>query len=99
MRPNVAAALRRMINDETYRAAVVAWIRAHESGEADERAWRGKRDSAGVPVMNICAGGPPVTVAVETIRFAIDHLTLPEDELSLSFPKPDDAERQSSQVR
>lgn len=96
MRPNVAAALRRMINDEAYRAAVLAWIRAHESGEADERAWRGKTDAAGVPVMNICAGGPPVTVAVETIRFAIERLTLPEDERTLSFSKPDDAEQQSS---
>lgn len=96
MRPNVAAALRRMINDEAYRAAVVAWIRAHEFGEADERAWRGKRDAAGVPVMNICAGGPPVTVAVETILFAIENQFLPEDERSLSFSKPDDTVQQTS---
>ncbi len=94
MRPNVAAALRRMIDDDAYRAAVVAWISAHESGAADEGAWRGKRDSAGVPVMNICAGGPPVTVAVETIRFAIKNGSLPEDERPLSFSKPDDAEQQ-----
>ncbi len=96
MRPNVAAALRRILSDEAYCAAVVSWITAHESGAADEYAWRGKRDSAGVPVMNICAGGPPVTVAVETIRFAIENLSLPEDERPLSFSKPDDAEQQPS---
>ncbi len=96
MRPNVAAALRRMINDEAYREAVVAWIGAHGSGESDEHAWSGKTDSAGVPVMNICAGGPPVPVAVETIRFAIENRSLPDEERSLSFSKPDDAEQQST---
>lgn len=91
IRPNVVAALRRILDDEAYRVAVVAWIDGHQVREADEENWRGKRDALGVPVMNICAGGPPVTVAVETIRVTLETGAMPESERRLAFPKADEA--------
>ena len=87
MKPTIAAALQRVIDDQDYRAAVLEWIMSHSSGLVGEKNkfWRGKTDAHGVPVMNICAGGPPVTVAVETIQFTIDHGSLPPQARSLVF--------------
>lgn len=99
IRPAVAAALRRILGDPAYRAAVAAWIDGHEVGEGDRNNWLGKRDSAGVPVMNICAGGPPVTVAVETIRLTLETGRVPEVERALTFPKPDEVDQGASQTR
>jgi hypothetical protein len=88
MRPVVEAALTRIVRDQNYRAAVVAWIDSHRKNGTDNAGWTGKSDSLGKPVMNICNGGPPVTVAVETILYVIENETLPEDEAPLSFPPP-----------
>jgi len=89
MKPTIAAALQRVVDDQDYRAAVLEWIMSHSSGLVGEKNkfWRGKTDTHGVPVMNICAGGPPVTVAVETIQFTIDHGSLPPQARSLVFRK------------
>jgi len=89
MKPTIAAALQRVIDDQDYRAAVLEWIMSHSSGLVGEKNkfWRGKTDAHGVPVMNICAGGPPVTVAVETIQFTIDHGSLPPQARSLVYRK------------
>jgi hypothetical protein len=87
MKPTIAAALQRVIDDQLYRAAVLEWIMSHSSeleGKKNQF-WSGKTDAHGVPVMNICAGGPPVTVAVETIQFAIDHGRLPPQARNLVF--------------
>lgn len=99
MRAAVASALRRLLDDRDYQAAVVDWIDGHEGGEAGKNNWRGKRDAAGVPVMNICAGGPPVTVAVETIRLTLETGRMPEVERALTFPKPDEVDQGASQTR
>lgn len=88
MRPGVEAALTRVLHDQSYREAVVAWIEAHRPDEANCSVWTGKSDLQGTPVMNICNGGPPVTVAVETILHVLEHKTLPEDEAPLIFPSP-----------
>lgn len=87
MRPTVKAALERIIADADYRAAVQQWIADHRARSDAGSDWTGKTDAIGAPVMNICSGGPPVTVAVETIEFAIEEMAVPDDERDLSFPK------------
>ncbi len=94
MRPTVEAALKRIIEDETYRAAVIGWINAHETVDDERRVWTGKSDAAGSPVMNICSGGPPITVAIETILYVIENRVLPDDEAPLVF-RPSSAARVS----
>lgn len=86
MRPTVKAALGRIIADADYRAAVQQWIADHRMQSEGGAGWTGKTDAIGAPVMNICSGGPPVTVAVETIETAIEKMAVPDDERELSFP-------------
>jgi hypothetical protein len=80
MSPNARAALRRVITDADYRAAVKDWIdsKTAETDAALPDHWIGKRDAAGAPVMNICAGGDPVTVPVSVIRYVIANGQLPD---------------------
>jgi hypothetical protein len=87
MRTTVKAALERIIADANYRAAVEQWIVDHRASSGSVSGWTGKSDANGVPVMNICSGGPPVTVAVETIEFAIINRSPPDNERELTFPK------------
>ncbi len=80
--PHAKAALRRVIADTDYRAAVENWI-ASKTSDASETApdgWIGKRSDAGAPVMNICTGGDPVTVPISLIRHVLLHGCLLEPE-------------------
>lgn len=79
MTPNAKAALLRVIADAAYRAAVEDWI-ASKSTDADTTppdGWVGKRDASGAPVMNICAGGDPVTVPISIIGYVLQNGRLP----------------------
>lgn len=89
MRPRAKDALLRIVDDASYRVAVIDWIQRHSTNGERGSGWMGKKDAEGTPVMNICSGGPPVTVAIETIQFVIDNGVLPTEEQSLSFPSPD----------
>lgn len=86
MRATVKAALERIIAEAEYRAAVLLWIKDHRTQSDEGAGWTGKTDAAGAPVMNICSGGPPVTVAIETIELAIAKQAVPDKERQLSFP-------------
>jgi len=86
MRATVKAALKRIIAEAEYRAAVLQWIEDHRAQSEEGSGWTGKTDATGAPVMNICSGGPPVTVAIETIELAIAKHAVPDDERHLSFP-------------
>ena len=89
MRPNAKAALQRVIDDAEYRLAVKGWIASHSTVvDAEGKIlWQGKTDADGHWAMNICSGGPPVTVALETIQFVIYNGILPVEEKQLVFPK------------
>jgi hypothetical protein len=89
MRLKAKDALLRIVDDVSYRVAVIYWIQRHSTNAEGGSDWIGKKDAEGTPVMNICSGGPPVTVAIETIQFVIDNGVLPEEEQSLSFSSPD----------
>ena len=89
MRKNVEIALLRILSDTTYREEVIKWIGSHSSADLNTHqiCWSGKKDAHDTPVMNICSGNAPVTVAVETVIYVIDNHKLPQEEKKLLFIK------------
>ena len=85
MRKNVQTALLRILSDTTYREEVIKWIVAHSGADftTHQICWSGKKDAHQTPVMNICSGKAPVTVAVETVLYVINYHQLPEEEQNL----------------